>query len=354
MTKLLLSSAALLALTAGALAADLPARMVVPPPPPTPVAPLFTWAGFYGGVNIGVGWDDDEINRGRLSVPRSPRPGCPPCNGQVAAAPAGSAALRPEGGSRFFGRSSGENAGILGGGQIGVNLQAGMMVFGLEADVQGIDFDKDGREGRLGDRNGYAVAREVRTVFAGRGVVPPVNAGGTGPGAANVAFFNNGRLHNQQGIDLFGTVRGRLGVAFDRLLVYATGGLAWADGDDTALSGYRTGADVPRRFFVAQPDPVGNLASRAAVRVRAPSRGAEGSDFGWTLGGGVEYALTNSLSAKLEGLYVDLDDDTILTRRAVVGVTNTGAPVTYAGRTLTHYNDFAVVRVGLNYLFGTF
>ncbi len=76
--------------------------------------------------------------------------------------------------------------------------------------------------------------------------------------------------------------------------------------------------------------------------------------LGWTIGGGVEYAFTNNVSAKLEGLYVDLDDDTILAHGAVIGVTNTGAPVTYTGREVTRDNDFALVQVGLNYRFGTF
>jgi hypothetical protein len=47
-------------------------------------------------------------------------------------------------------------------------------------------------------------------------------------------------------------------------------------------------------------------------------------------------------------------DDTILAHGAVIGVTNTGAPVTYTGREVTRDNDFALVRVGLNYRFGTF
>jgi outer membrane immunogenic protein len=83
-------------------------------------------------------------------------------------------------------------------------------------------------------------------------------------------------------------VRARAGVAFDRALIYATGGFAFAD-DAT----------------------------------------------GWTVGGGLEYAFTNNLSAKVEGLYVNLDqDDNFL------GIDNDA--------------EFGVVRAGLNFRFGTY
>jgi outer membrane immunogenic protein len=52
MKKFLLSSVALLGFTAGAMAADLPRRA---PPVFVPV-PVFTWTGFYVGVNAGYGW----------------------------------------------------------------------------------------------------------------------------------------------------------------------------------------------------------------------------------------------------------------------------------------------------------
>ena len=50
--KLLLSYVAATAMIGSALAADLPRR---PPPPVVPLVPVFTWTGFYVGVDGGYG-----------------------------------------------------------------------------------------------------------------------------------------------------------------------------------------------------------------------------------------------------------------------------------------------------------
>ena len=73
------------------------------------------------------------------------------------------------------------------------------------------------------------------------------------------------------GSTIFGTVRGRLGFAFDRALIYVTGGLAYGG------VGMRTSSSNTTR------------------------------SAGWTVGGGLEYAFTNNWTAKIEGLYVNID-----------------------------------------------
>src|SRR5689334_4021707 len=60
MKKLLLSSVALLGLTTGAIAADLPRGPVVAPPPAAVAAPVFTWTGFYVGINVGAAFADNN------------------------------------------------------------------------------------------------------------------------------------------------------------------------------------------------------------------------------------------------------------------------------------------------------
>src|SRR3954451_9762797 len=57
MKKILLSSVALFGLSAAATAADLPRRQYVAPVPVVAV-PVFTWTGFYVGVNAGYGFSD--------------------------------------------------------------------------------------------------------------------------------------------------------------------------------------------------------------------------------------------------------------------------------------------------------
>ena len=148
-------------------AADLPRRAA--PPVFTPV-PVFTWTGFYAGLNVGYGIDAERN--------RSPYVGSP---SYVALANAG---LVPAG---YLFRPEG----IIGGGQIGYNYQIGSVVLGVEADFQGSD---------------------IRSRALSTGAVAP----GLVTGASRLD------------LDWFGTVRGRLGfVPSDRVLVYGTGGLIY-------------------------------------------------------------------------------------------------------------------------------
>jgi outer membrane immunogenic protein len=128
--------------------------------------------------------------------------------------------------------------GFMIGGTVGYNQQFGMFVAGLEADLSYLDLGK----------TVSSTAGGLTTTFT-------------------------------QNANYLGTVRGRLGVAFDRLLVYATGGLAFGDQDATTTLGGLGAAWA---------------GSKDSVR------------FGYTLGAGLEYAFTNNWSAKVEYLYYDL------------------------------------------------
>ena len=66
MKKLLLASAALVAMNVSASAADLVRK--APPPPPVAVAPIYDWNGFYVGVMGGYGWSDQRRSRSRGHV----------------------------------------------------------------------------------------------------------------------------------------------------------------------------------------------------------------------------------------------------------------------------------------------
>src|SRR3712207_5140617 len=103
-TRLLGLLAATALTTAGisaASAADLPIR-AAPPAPIIAAAPVFTWTGFYVGVNAGWGWRDDDDETVVLTGPGIP-------GGLV--------------GTLNFG--NGNDGNFLGGGQIGYNYQIG-------------------------------------------------------------------------------------------------------------------------------------------------------------------------------------------------------------------------------------
>lgn len=93
-------------------------------------------------------------------------------------------------------------------------------------------------------------------------------------------------------LDTFGTVRGRLGYAFGRVLPYVTGGFAWGNNsiDYLGLSQSNT-------------------------------------HTGWTAGAGIEYALTDHWTAKTEYLYTDLGSKLYDNIGADVGVTTQTAKI---------------------------
>ena len=143
MKKLLLSSVALLGFTAGAMAADLPRRAA--PPIYAPV-PVFTWTGFYVGVNAGYGWNNSDdktcigcFGGGVVTVDTTP--------GGATVAP-----LALPGGALFQGTNGGGNRdGFVGGAQVGFNYQftpGSGFVVGVEADIQWLGGDND-KEQRL-------------------------------------------------------------------------------------------------------------------------------------------------------------------------------------------------------------
>ena len=318
-------------------AADLPSRVAPPVYSAPPLA--FSWTGLYVGGNAGYGFDRTGGASGptALSVP---------------AAAVGRFAVRPAGASPFLPQTFGRRDGFVGGGQIGYNYQFGNLsgvVVGAEA-----DFDYNGLTGGNGTGGfGSAVAGgNPRVGPQGRGFgISPVGTGlATAPG--NVAFFNN--QHRGPG-EFLGTIRGRLGYAFDRVLVYGTGGFAYTDGrNDGVTGGFANGASVPANFYT------GFAARGAGARVAA-SGGGTGGLTGYVVGGGIEYAIatdsvinvlhSSAVTLRVEGLYYDLGHASGGGGTQAVGVSNTGAAITGSGLA-SRDNTFAVVRAGLNFKFG--
>jgi outer membrane immunogenic protein len=117
------------------------------------------------------------------------------------------------------------------------------------------------------------------------------------------------------------TLRGRLGVAWDRVLLYGTGGGA---------------AGTINTSVPALPANVPPLAA-----------GSSGStEFGWAAGAGVEVAFTDNITMKVEYLYVDLQNGSFACTAAVCGAGVVGSePVSF---------QTSLVRAGLNLKFNPF
>ena len=116
-----------------------------------------------------------------------------------------------------------------------------------------------------------------------------------------------------------GTIRARLGYTpTDRLLIYATGGFAYG------------GAKVS-----------GALSTPAGAAFAGSS---DGTRTGWTLGGGLEYAIASNWTAKLEYLYYDLGS-----RNANLVAVNGSAIATAALPTIRTETKGNIVRAGINY-----
>lgn len=205
-------------LPAAAFAADLAPPSVEPVAPE--IVPSFTWTGFYAGLSAGYG-------RGNLDTDLKAVP--------TTAGPTLERALN-FGLNGGIAKVKGSANGVVAGGQIGYNYQIDAnWVIGAEADLQ------------------YA-GLDTKKTFIGAQDIP-------------VTVKNE--------LNWFGTARVRAGYAFDNVLIYGTGGLAYG---------------------------------QVKTKVSTGGTNLSGSEtkFGWALGAGAEYALTQNWTLRAEYLYVDL------------------------------------------------
>lgn len=284
-------------LTAAASAADLGP---VPAPVYTkaPIAVPYTWTGFYVGGNVGYGWgkSDDDIS--------------------VFQSLAGPSVIAPPF-ATLGATDPNKVRGIIGGGQVGYNWQVTNFLLGLEADIQG--------------------SGQKHTNTLGGVLIVPISPLSDTP----VSISDTSKL------DWFGTVRGRLGfIPSDRWLVYATGGLAYGEINE---SGNAQPANLA---------PTQNVSNAPFVWNQSTTK------VGWTVGAGVENAFAGNWSWKVEYLYVDLGNVTANVSGGLgTGPSVSGAPIncygppqcvgafTGAFGTVTSRFTDNIVRVGVNYRF---
>jgi outer membrane immunogenic protein len=182
-------------------------------------------------------------------------------------------------------------ASFVGGGQAGYNYQIGSAVIGVETDLEWMNLGRSG-------------------TFTTTGVLP----GGFG----SVNTYVGSRM------DWLGTTRLRVGFTpWDRMLIYGTGGFAYGGG---VVNGAVTGNG-----------PLG------AAWLGTNS----GARFGWSLGAGGEYAITNNVTFRAEYLYYDLGSmSETTTPNAVAAAYAPGAFMTSS----TKFQG-SLVRLGINYKF---
>jgi outer membrane immunogenic protein len=171
------------------------------------------------------------------------------------------------------GSISANGTGVIGGLQAGYNWQFSNLVLGVEGDISFSSLD--------------------------RTVLVPTSPGG------NDTYRSR--------LSTLGTVRGRIGWAFDRVLLYGTGGAAFA-----SLKDEYTDPPIPLGFTVS------------------PNSGRTG----WTAGGGLEYAFADHWTVRAEYLHVGFGD-----KNATV------APCCSTAYTFVFKDSLDIGRVGINYKF---
>jgi outer membrane immunogenic protein len=276
----------------------------------------WTWTGCYVGANVGwIRGDGDFVltPSGNYSNPAlAEGPGFP-TPGRVAPNAIGGGLDPPDLVAVTHAYSAHDN-GLTAGGQIGCNLQKGGLVFGLEGDWQhsGLDVATAARYGAIPSRDNPTLTIVPHTEFA------------------------NSRLA------WFSTLRGRVGVAWDHLLVYGTGGLALGRVESNTSVAFATSAVAPQ---LVNGVPVGAIFNGAIHAGRFSA-----IDIGWVVGGGVEYAIGSNWSLKAEYLHLFSLGDNTNYHSPLISPTNV-APG-YRWSTNANLDGEDVVRVGLNYRFG--
>jgi len=191
---------------------------------PAPIVAVYSWTGCYVGGNIGGKWarTGDVVN-------------IPAATGVGGATAASSLDL-----------GSATSDTFIGGGQIGCNWQSGNLVFGIEGDAD---------------------AQRWRRSQSLAGVLP--------------ALFVPGDIFELRST-WQASVRGRIGYAWDRTLLYATGGVAFTD-----VNAYTNW--IPT-VALQIPFP-GTITSQTKNLV------------GGTIGVGIERAVTDNFTVGVEGRY---------------------------------------------------
>jgi len=230
---------------------------------PAPVAPIAIWSGLYIGGTVGFGtgdtsdkFDSETTGEGEAIAVQSVLNtwGRDYSSDGIEAIEA------------FF-SSDYDMDGAVYGGFLGYNWQSGNAVFGIEAGLNGTDFD-----GHMKCADDADCKREL---------------------------------------DWYGTVTGRLGYAVNNLMFYGFGGVAWGD-VKTRVSRFGDPAD--------ESWEIGSDADFSSTF------NEDQTHVGWTAGVGLEFAFTDRFIAGVEYAHVDLGQESYRALR-YVDTTENESPV---------------------------
>lgn len=208
-----------------------------------------SWSGFYGGAHIGYGWGErngeiaGEFEKIFDVVPDlGVNPGQRARDGEV----------EEEYTSRL--------EGILGGFHVGGNLQLNSFVFGFEGDY---------------DWSGVDTSKSFDPEIGLNAATAAAIANGT------ARIEGDPKINYSAGLDDVASIRGRVGFATEKYLIYATAGWAAAE------------AKI-------------SVSSQAAPGFPSGSFSTSDTLDGYVIGGGVEYRLSRYISLRAEALHYDL------------------------------------------------
>jgi outer membrane immunogenic protein len=207
------------------------------------------------------------------------------------------------------------STGFLGGGQVGCNLQfAPNWVIGIEGDASWAN-PQGGGDGSQQSEGAVLI-----------GTVPGITTSVNSTGVASSRT------------DFIATLTGRLGYTFGRVnqgMVYAKGGAAWAH-DKYQFNGQVSTAACGAVTIVPSPQCV-----LVNSFVTPFNFGVSETRVGWTAGAGVEWAIWENWSVKLEYDYLDFGSRTVTFNDPLLGAAN-----------ISVSQRISEVKFGVNYRFG--
>jgi outer membrane immunogenic protein len=273
--RFITTAACAISLVGSALAADRPSRA---PPVYLPPEPVFTWTGIYLGGQIGYAWT--ESNSYIESV--------------------GHSVLGDAFYDSYYPQTNAH--GVIGGGHLGYNLQINQWVLGLEGDLDGSSL---GKTTNFSPYSNY-YQDHIPTIV-------------------------------QSDLGVQSSIRGRVGIAFDHVLLYGTSGVAFGRSDSWIATDYPGCVRTFTHNCLFGVGPFFGHDSFSQTRV------------GWTAGAGIEYAIARNWSVRTEYRLTQFGNTT--------GYLANTYPAAYPGEAVNagwrHDLSENRVQVGFSYKFDT-